>query len=206
MTTVNTKYAVDLSNEGVSLWCRGKKSTWKLLGKVALDAPDFSSQIEALKNGHSSDKNEGFTAQVRIPASEVFVSEIDLMGAKGAVLAKRIKSFLEENTPYKYDDLVFDHVDKSGDGKAYIAAVTKQTISEAKEFITAYGFDAQYYTTKLEKADFPRIPKFYDGDKPSVEETTPPILAPPPKASTPPAPSAEPEICLLYTSPSPRDS
>jgi hypothetical protein len=194
MTTVNTKYAVDLSNEGVSLWCRGKKSTWKLLGKIALDAPDFSEQIEALKTGHSSDKDEIFTTQVRIPASEVFVSEIDLMGATGTVLSKKIKSFLEENTPYKYDDLVFDHVDKSGDGKAYIAAVTKQTISEAKEFISAYGFDAQYYTTKLEKADFPRIPKFYDGDKPSVEKTTPPTVAPPPKAPTPPATLPEPAI------------
>ncbi len=194
MTTVNTKYAVDLSNEGVSLWCRGKKSTWKLLGKIALDAPDFSEQMESLKNGHSSDENEKFTAQIRIPASEVFVSEIDLMGATGTGLTKRIRSFLEDNTPYKYDDLVFDHVDKSGNGKAYIAAVTKQTISEAKDFITAYGFDAQYYTTKLEKANFPRIPKFYDGDKPSAKETTTPSLTSTPKAPTPPAPSPAPAI------------
>jgi len=138
MTTVNTKYAIDLSNEGVSLWCRDKIAAWKLVGKVALNAPDFAEQIEALKNGQTPSEDGRFKAQIRIPASEVFVSEIDLKGAVGDALTKRIKSFLEENTPYKYDDLVFDHVDKSGNGKAYIAAVTKETISEATR---AYGVD-----------------------------------------------------------------
>ncbi|KAB7615428.1 type IV pilus biogenesis protein PilP [Amylibacter sp. SFDW26] len=169
MSTSQEKYAIDLSNEGVSLWHRDEKKQWILLGKVSLEAPNFSDDIEKLKNGLSPDGNGVLVARVRIPRSEVFVSRIDLAGSKGHAVDTRVHTFLSEQTPYASDDLIYDLDHKTDGSPCYIAAVTKQTISEAKEFVTGHGFQAAYYTTKFDAADFPRDARFYDGPHPAVE-------------------------------------
>lgn len=164
MSTFKTTYALDLTNEGISLWHRGKNKSWTLLGNVALTAPNFSDDIEKLKDKQTPDINGKYTAQVRIPQSEIFASITDISGASGKVATAKIKYFLEESTPYKADELAYDFEDDPSSKNTYVAAVTKQTIAEAREFITGYGFKAAFYTTKLDKKQFPRNPRFYDGD------------------------------------------
>lgn len=174
MTTPETKYAFDLSNDGVSLWHRDSGRAWKLLGKVGLSAENFSDDIEKLKAGYTPNADGKFIAQVHIPNSEVFASDINLNGAKGDKIIETVNAFLIRNTPYAADDLIFDLANKPNEDMAYVAAISKETIEEARDFITSYGFIAAYYTTKLDKADFPRNPRFYDADNPVSIPSDPP--------------------------------
>lgn len=205
MTISNTKYAVDLSDEGVSLWRRDKEKTWKFLGKASLSSPSFSDDVEKLKIGQAPNDGSKFVAQVRIPRSEVFVSSIDLGGIKGAAATSKIKKFLGDKTPYKATELAYDIETEKGTNKTFVAAITKKTLSEAKDFISGYGFEALYYTTKIDKAEFPKKPRFYDGDKPVVtaaavgdtakettEKSMPEDTAKPVEIDVPPPPKATP--------------
>ncbi len=168
MSTSDTKYAIELSNEGVSLWLRGTDGRFNLLGQAALDDPNFSEKIGKIKKNHVRKDGSKLLAQVRIPQSEVFISELDLAPGADDAARSKINRFLEAKTPYDANDLVIDQITNPASGKTYLAAVTKQTLNEAKDFISSYGFKAAYYTTKLDKTDFPREPRFYDGDHPAI--------------------------------------
>ena len=195
MTTTDEKYAVDLTNDGVTLWHRDADQPWQLLGEIALDAQDFSDRIEQLKTNHGPNAGEKFITRVRIPQSEVFISDIDLSDVGDADINPKVNDFLAQNTPYKPQELYFD-VDKKADTDVdYVAAITKQTIKEAKEFISGLGFEVAFYTTKLDESDYTKNPRFYDGDPPApvvdidkkeISETPPKDISvpPPPVSST----------------------
>jgi type IV pilus biogenesis protein PilP len=174
MSTADTKYAIELSNDGVSFWLRETGKEWVLQGKAALDDPNFSEKIGQLKKNHMPKDGDPLLAQIRIPRSEVFVTTMELGGAMGDAAGSKINRFLEANTPYKAKDLIIDRITNAASGKTYLAAVTKQTLTEAKEFISNYGFRAAYYTTKLKTADFPRPPRFNDGNPTTVATPVPP--------------------------------
>lgn len=194
MTTPETKYAFDLSNDGVSLWHRDNGRTWKLLGKVALSAESFSEDIEKLKTGQPLNADGKLIAQIRIPNSEVFASDINLNGVKDDKIQQEVNAFLTRNTPYTADDLIFDLANEPDKDIAYVAAISKETINEARDFITGYGFIAAYYTTKLDKGDFPRRPRFHDTDNLVVIPSSPP---PPKAAPAPPKPEPSKEFTLV---------
>jgi type IV pilus biogenesis protein PilP len=167
MTTTNEKYAVDLTNDGVTLWYRDTDQPWQLLGEIALDAAGFSECIEQLKTKYGPNAGNNFLTQVRIPQSEVFISEIDLNGVDDTDNAAKINDFLAQNTPYKPQELFFDLSEKADTNVTYVAAITKQTIKEAKEFISGFGFEVTFYTTKLDKSGFTKNPRFYDSEPPA---------------------------------------
>lgn len=179
MTQSKTKFALDLSNEGVSLWHRADDASWELLGNVDIDDPDFSGKITALKN--SAAQKDDLIAQIRIPRSEVFISSLEMNGVVGSAATTKIKAFLTHKTPYYADELVFDLVNTEQDSTAYVCAVTKKTLAEAETFINAQGFRAAFYTTKCDADEFPRAPRFLD--------TTTPVPAPAVKTPEP-APQA----------------
>jgi type IV pilus biogenesis protein PilP len=194
MTTTNDQYAVDLSNDGVMLWHRDADQPWQLLDEVALDAQDFSERIEQLKIKHGPNAGDRYLTRVRIPQSEVYISEIDLNGLDCADNTPKINDFLAQNTPYEPQELSFDLCNKADVGATYVAAITKQTIKEAKEFISGFGFEVAFYTTKLDGSDFTKNPRFYDSEPPApvvdidanVTEKIPPkeIPEPPPPVSS----------------------
>ena len=181
MIRSSTKYAVDLSNDGVSLWHREIGQSWKLLGESTLSSKSFSADIGKLKEGQKPNTEGSLIAEIRIPSTEVFVSDIDINGIHADTLTAFVNDFLSKNTPYAAHDLLFDLENGVGTEKAYIAAITKETIEEAKSFITSHGFEAAYYTAQLDKNDFPRAPKFYDSDQ-SAATTAP--STPPRQASS----------------------
>ncbi|PCH93510.1 MAG: hypothetical protein COB84_09175, partial [Rhodobacteraceae bacterium] len=196
MTQSKTKFALDLSNEGVSLWHREEDASWELLGRVDIDDPDFSGKITALKN--STAQKGDLIAQIRIPRSEVFISSLEMNGVVGAAATTKIKTFLTHKTPYFADELVFDLVNTEQDNTAYVCAVTKKTLAEAETFIKAQGFSAAFYTTKCDTNEFPRAPRFLDTTTPApalvVNAPEPAPKAPPsiPK-EMPPKPDAAPK-------------
>ncbi len=174
MTTASAKYAVDLANDGVTLWHCDADQPWQLLGQVALSDQDFSKAIEQLKTEHGPNVNSKFIAQIRIPRSEIFVSDIDLGDSSEADITPKVRNFLAQNTPYSAQELVFDLGKKNGEDVSYVSAIARQTIEEAKEFIIGCGFEAEFYTTKLDSSDFPQNPCFYDADAPSPDISPPP--------------------------------
>jgi type IV pilus biogenesis protein PilP len=167
MTTASANYAVDLSNDGVELWHRDKDHPWQLLGKVKLSAHGFSQTIEKLKAVHGPNGDKKFIAQVRIPPSEIFASRIDLSSTADPDIAPKVYDFLAQNTPYAAQDLIYDLENRDDADIAYVAAITKQTLDEAKKFIADCGFDAAFYTSNLDKETFPRHPRFFDDDRSS---------------------------------------
>lgn len=192
MSTFKPKYAVDLSNDGVSLSRRDKTGAWKLIGKVALSSENFSAEVENLKAGHTAGFDGKWIVQVRVPNSEVFISDINLGGLKGDTVTSKVNTFLGRNTPYSADDLVYDLVRKPNDDISYVAAITKETMAEARDFISGYGFEAAYYTAQLDKSDFPGHPRFYDAQHP-VSVPSPVAEKPAPKTddiAVPPPPAA----------------
>ncbi|MEH6360257.1 MAG: hypothetical protein V7761_05940, partial [Amylibacter sp.] len=186
MTKSSTKYAVGLSNDRMSLWHRDIDKSWELLGEATLGSKSFSDDIGKLKEGQKTNSEGKLIAEIRIPSTEIFVSEIDVSNTHADTLTTFINDFLSAKTPYAAHDLLFDLENGTGREKSYIAAITKETIEEAKGYITGHGFEAAYYTSQLDRNDFPRAPRFYDCDQSVVAAapSTPPQQASTEKATT----------------------
>lgn len=191
MTEPQPKYALDLSNDKVAVWTHDQDLSWTLVSKIKCDDPDFSKKLKRIKTEHAPDKIKKFSVLVRIPRSEIFISEIPFKPEDTADRAHTIKTFLSEKTPYNVDELVSDCEHDNEKDCLHIAAITKTTLSEAKAFLSLHGFETVFYTTKLENDTFPREPRFYeqslptptpdvDADQPPYAENKNTDLPPPP--------------------------
>lgn len=74
--------------------------------------------------------------------------------------ANQARSALAEATPYSVDELVFDIATVGT--TTHAAAITRQTLAEARDFATEHGFIPVQFTAKTDQALFPSEPLFSD--------------------------------------------
>ncbi|WP_368040126.1 hypothetical protein [Ruegeria atlantica] len=127
---------------------------WFCIGKVALDAPDLNAQLHALREKAFALENN-LRCKVIIPTEQVRFLSVE---TDNQPLGEDAKEKLAEATPYTVEDLVFDTATVGP--TTYVAAVTQQTLDEARDFATEHGFIPVHFTTDTDASSFPSEPLF----------------------------------------------
>ncbi len=151
-------FALNLSHEGLSL-LRRAGSGWRVMGEVALDAPDLSARLAALRRTANELSDGNFTTKLLIPNSEILYRELDLPEAPHEQRSAAVAEALDGLTPYALDELAFDW-EPAGEGRIRLAAVTLQILGEAEEFAAAHGFNPVCFTAIPPQGAFMREPFF----------------------------------------------
>lgn len=150
-------FALNLSHDGISLLHRAQAG-WLSVGDVSLDAPDLVDELVVLRRTATDLEAEGLTTKLVIPNSQILYMEIDAPGPGRAERLAQIREALVGMTPYDVNDLIFDW--KMKKGKAQVAAVTRETLTEAETFATQYRFNPVSFVAIPQKGDFDGEPFF----------------------------------------------
>nr|WP_170357963.1 hypothetical protein [Ruegeria arenilitoris] len=146
-------FALSFSATGISVHHQSDDD-WFCIGKVALDAPDLNAQLHALREKAFALENN-LRCKVIIPTEQVRFLSVD---TDNQPFGEDAKEKLAEATPYTVEDLVFDTTTVGP--TTYVAAVTQQTLDEARDFATEHGFIPVHFTTDTDASSFPSEPLF----------------------------------------------
>ncbi|WP_170331150.1 hypothetical protein [Ruegeria arenilitoris] len=149
-------FALSFSATGISVHHQSD-GDWYCIGEVALDAPDLNAQLHALRDTAFALENN-LSCKVVIPADQVRFLSTETDGESPEERESRARSALADATPYSVDDLVFDTA-RAG-ATTHVAAITKQTLSEARDFATEHGFIPVQFTADTNPDLFPTEPLF----------------------------------------------
>jgi type IV pilus biogenesis protein PilP len=161
MAEAKPSFALDLSNEGITLWQRAGSGTWDALGRIPLDAPNIPAQIKLLRTKAGVKHAAPLKAIVRIPRTEVLFSRLKLGVFEGDAAEKQARKLIDDLTPYNLDEILYDLEEKGAGNMAPVAVVARSTLEEAEAFAAQNGFEALYFSTEFEPREFPREPRFY---------------------------------------------
>ncbi len=130
-------FALSLSFEGIRLLHRtgsGPAAAWSLVGEVAIDAPDLTSQLAMLRKTGLALDPQGLRTKLLIPNDQIKYLALDTTRAGD----DDVRAALDGTTPYAVSDLTFDYV--RGGGRTYIAAIARETLAEAEAFAAEHRF------------------------------------------------------------------
>jgi type IV pilus biogenesis protein PilP len=161
-------FALDLSNEDVTLWHRRGGSTWSKVGVVSLKAVDCNEKLKELRNSVSK---RAKSAIIRLPRKEVLLSKVHLGVFQDEAATRHARKQITEMSPYAMDDILFDLGDRTAGNMAPVGIVARQTLIEAAAFAKASEIKVLYFTTQYTEKEFTREPRFYlrdvrDANKP----------------------------------------
>ncbi|MCF2904405.1 hypothetical protein L0666_05360 [Octadecabacter sp. CECT 8868] len=131
---MKTNFALSLSFDGLRLMHRVADG-WHLVGQVALDNPDLTGALSNLRDAAETLEPSGISTKLLIPNDQIKYLALDTTRAEEA----DVWAALNGATPYAVEDLSFDYV--KGGGRTYVAAVAKETLSEAQQFASEHGFN-----------------------------------------------------------------
>ncbi len=160
-------FALSFSATGISLHHQSDDD-WFCVGEIALDAPDLKAQIRALRDKSFALEND-LSCRVIIPQDQVRFMSANTDGLSEEDSTGKVMAALTDATPYTAKELAFDTV--TVDGITHVAAVTRQTLDEAREFATEHGFIPVQFSTVTDGQNFPAEPLF------STSDTGTPITA-----------------------------
>lgn len=182
-------FALSFSATGISLHHQSDDE-WFCVGEVALDAPDLKDQVRALRDQGFAIEND-LNCKLVIPKDQVRY----LSGSTGALSdednTQALKTALADETPYSVDELVF--ATATAHTTTYVAAVTKQTLDEARDFANEHGFNPVQFSAEPDAQSFPVEPEFSISEPDVATTTSSPkteALVPPPEPQTEDEPSA----------------
>ncbi|NNK77866.1 MAG: hypothetical protein HKP40_04055, partial [Litoreibacter sp.] len=150
---MNSNFALDLSEDGIVLLHRATAdAAWDPIASVALDSETLASDLNELRMTAEALEGEGFTTELILPESQLLYATISIEND----VKSEVEAALEERTPYKIEELVYD---TDGDGpEVRIAAVARETLREAEEFISPYNLNAIAFTARPGPTLFSRPP------------------------------------------------
>ncbi len=151
-------FALSFSATGISVHHQSD-GDWFCIGEVALDAPDLNAQLHALRDKAFALENN-LNCKVVIPADQVRFLSAETGGETPEQGAKQVQSKLADATPYSVEELVFETATVGT--ITYVAAITKQTLGEARDFATEHGFIPVQFTADTDQSQFPSEPLFSD--------------------------------------------
>lgn len=165
MAVHNTDFAVDMTPEGINLWQRGPEGAWLGLGYAPANDSDFRAKVEDLRQTASQPSTQ---AEVRIPASDVFVAQIRADEVVGPVTKDTVHAALAGKLPFGTDasDLCLD-ICHRGSRRISVAMTPYSVLRAANDAASALGFIPSYFTCTLDPMQFPRPPKFQLTDVPT---------------------------------------
>ncbi|WP_170381450.1 hypothetical protein [Ruegeria atlantica] len=179
-------FALSFSSTAISVHHQSDDD-WFCIGEVALDAPDLNAQLHALRDKAFALENN-LSCKLMLPTDQVRFVSTEADGQTSEESTRQMQAALAESTPYSIDELVFDTATVGT--TIYLAAVTKQTLDEARDFASEHGFVPVQFAAESEPEDFPTEALFLAPEGPvSPSETS---LETDANEATDPTPTAHP--------------
>ncbi len=157
-------FALSFSSTGITVHHQSDDD-WFGIGEVALDAPDLNAQLNTLRDKAFALENN-LSCKVVLPTDQVRFMSAETEGQPAEESAQRVQAALAEATPYSIEELVFDSATVGS--TTYVAAVTLQTLDEARNFTTEHGFVPVQFTVKADPSVFPTEPQFLTSETPAT--------------------------------------
>lgn len=135
-----------------------RKPAWRHLGSVDFDEPGFREDLARLRAMVSGqDEATALPVILIIPDDQILYTTLSVPPAGDRERA--VATALDGLTPYAIEDLAFDWRAGQGDS-VRVAAVARQTLIEARDFASQYGFAGEGYRADPEQGNFPGEPVF----------------------------------------------
>ncbi|MFD3189469.1 hypothetical protein ACFMPD_04240 [Sedimentitalea sp. HM32M-2] len=130
-------FALSLSYDGISLSHRAADG-WRLVGEVALEAPDLAAAMAGLRADALALEPDGPTCKIVLPNDQIRYMSVQTGSFHGETRHEMARAALQGATPYDVADLAFDL--SFDDDVTHIAAVALETLEEAESFALEHGF------------------------------------------------------------------
>ncbi|WP_037307391.1 hypothetical protein [Ruegeria halocynthiae] len=144
-------FALSFSTTGISLH-HHSDDDWFRVGEVDLAASDLSDQLRDLRDKGFALEND-LSCKVMIPLDQVRFLSVTADGPPTDEADQNVRVALADSTPYSVQDLVF--ATSTAGSTTYAAAVTRQTLDEARDFAIEHGFIPVQFSTEPDPQDFP---------------------------------------------------
>lgn len=144
---MKSNFALSLSFDGLRLMHR-VSGGWHMVGQVALDDPDVTGALAQLRGAADTLEPNRIATKLLIPNDQIKYIAIDGTRATD----ETVRDALHGATPYNVDELSYDFT--KGGGRTYVAAVAKDTLTEAQQFAAEHGFNPVSYAAVPEPFTF----------------------------------------------------
>ncbi|SIO12946.1 hypothetical protein SAMN05444722_0537 [Rhodovulum sp. ES.010] len=132
-------FALTLSEDGIGLLHRAKGG-WQRIGDVSLDDPGLGETLRLMRGTAEGLARGKLHTKLVIPDSQVLYTTQPLRGETPAEKHASLLNGLDGLTPYAVDEIVFDW-QETGDGRARLAVVARETLAEAEAFADQHAFN-----------------------------------------------------------------
>jgi hypothetical protein len=176
-------FALILSSKGISLLHRavaGVAEGWNMLGDASLEGDDpgtdLGATLAALREKAAQFDPSGLHCTLVLPDDQIKYISLPRADISEDDPQKTALEALEGATPYAVDALVVDW--SLAQDQLHIAAVARETLTEAENFVSGHGFDPVCFVASPETGDFTGAPYFgvtssHDAGDPVERDETP---------------------------------
>ncbi len=150
-------FALDLDHDGIHLLHKAEGG-WICLDQVALDDPDLPSRLNEMRIAAEQRADGSLETELIIPPSQILYARRPIPGDAAQIRDEDVIAGLDGLTPCPLEELVIDWR-RDGD-EVRVAALDINTLDEAENFATTYGFNPVRFTARPGPEDFPDVPDF----------------------------------------------
>ncbi len=146
----------------------------EVLGSVDPNAPQAADRVADLRAEVLAGSDGPADAVLRLSADDVLLGTLDPDRSQTeAIHAARVRRALDGMGPRPAADLAHDWV-LDGEGRAWIAAISREVLRGAEAFAATHGFRVAGVTAALPPGSFPRAPDFALAGPDGSPRLTPP--------------------------------
>ena len=136
------------------------------MGEVALDSPDLTGALAALREKAAALEPAGVTTKLVIPDAQIRYLDLPAGEAPDADHEAAAMHALDGATPYALDDLAFDW--NVVGARLHVAAVARETLQEAESFAREHRFNPVSFVARPEADSFGTEPFFGETSREGV--------------------------------------
>jgi len=138
-------FALDLSEDGIELLHRAPDGAgWYVEGRVDFASDDIAEGLAGFRKRALELEGDVFQTKLILPASQLLYTSVPV--------GTDVAATLEDRTPYRIDQLIYDTSQKDGEMK--IVAVALETLGEAEGFIGPHALNPVGFTAKPDEDRF----------------------------------------------------
>ncbi len=167
MPDLETRFALDLSKDGISLFHNLKEQDWRLKHRAPMVLGVLGEQMKSLHSAAKSLGMEGSRVQVWLPKEQVLTLDVDLSADTDSGREQAILDAFAAETGEDPATFFYDVGETKATGLSAVAAVPIATLEETDAFLRDNGFAPVLYSTRTKIAKFGAAPVFgYSGATP----------------------------------------
>ena len=152
--------ALDMTEDAVALCRYQRDGSVEEIARAALEAPDFSAQIQALQNEASRQDPARRPVTLWLPEAQILLRKMSLGSKQISPALAEAALRLQSETEHRADELSIDVSISKDDSHSVVIAALVQTVREAKEYAAKWGFVPGPVSTRCHREAF--------GDRPPV--------------------------------------